>query len=103
MPPPLSSHTPYTTLFRSAPLSQHTEYLKVTAASAEEAIEHCAALVGRVRAEAGDRPVVGVVAAVPGRIAPSDGRVLSARSEERRVGGRGLGAVLVVLRGRALV
>src|SRR5690625_6687936 len=59
MPPPLSSHTPYTTLFRSAPLSQHTEYLKVTAASAEEAIEHCAALVGRVRAEAGDLPVVG--------------------------------------------
>jgi len=60
------------------PLSQHTEYMQVTAASAEEAIEHCAALIGRVRAEAGDLPVVGVVTAVPGRIAPSDGRVLSA-------------------------
>src|SRR5699024_6045908 len=59
-------------------VSQHTEYLQVTAASAEEAIEHCAALVGRVRAEAGALPVVGVVAAVPGRIAPDDGRVLSA-------------------------
>src|SRR5690625_5443231 len=59
-----------------APLSQHTEYLKVTAASAEEAIEHCAALVGRVRAEAGDRPVVVVVAAVSGRLAPIDSRVL---------------------------
>src|SRR5699024_11404335 len=42
-------------------VSQHTEYLQVTAASAEEAIEHCAALVGRVRAEAGALPVVGVV------------------------------------------
>jgi len=60
------------------PISQHTEYLRVTAASAEEAIEHCAALVGRVRAEAGALPTVGVVAAVPGRIAPDDGRVLSA-------------------------
>ena len=59
-------------------ISQHTEYLRVTAASAEEAIDVCAALVGRVRADAGDLPVVGVVAAVPGRIAPDDGRVLSA-------------------------
>ena len=61
-----------------APISQRTEYLRVTAASAEEAIQHCAALVGRVRADAGSLPTVGVVAAVPGRIAPDDGRVLSA-------------------------
>ena len=59
-------------------LSHHTEYLKVTAATAEEAIERCATLVGRVRADAGSLPVVDVVAAVPGRIAPDDGRVLSA-------------------------
>lgn len=59
-------------------ISHHIEYLQVTAASAEEAIQRCAALVGRVRADAGALPVVGVVAAVPGRIAPDDGRVLSA-------------------------
>lgn len=59
-------------------LSRHTEYLQVTAASAEASIELCAELVGRVRADAGALPVVGVVAAVPGRIAPDDGRVLSA-------------------------
>jgi len=59
-------------------LSHHRENLKVTAASAEQAIDLAAELVGRVRAEAGGLPVIEVVAAVPGRIAPSDGRVLSA-------------------------
>lgn len=59
-------------------LSQHVEYLKVTSTSAAEAIDLAATLVGRVRAEAGGLPVVEVVVAVPGRIAPDDGRVLSA-------------------------
>lgn len=59
-------------------LSHHVEYLKVTATFAEEAIDLAAELVGRVRAETGDLPVVEVVVAVPGRIAPDDGRVLSA-------------------------
>ncbi|MDN6400543.1 MAG: ROK family protein [Brachybacterium sp.] len=59
-------------------LSQHVEYLKVTSASAGEAIDLAATLVGRVRAEAGGLPVVEVVVAVPGRIAVVDGRVLSA-------------------------
>lgn len=59
-------------------LSHHIEYRKVTAGSAEAAIDLAAELVGRVRAEAGDLPTVGVVVAVPGRIAPDDGRVLSA-------------------------
>ncbi|MGP9537321.1 ROK family protein [Brachybacterium sp. AOP43-C2-M15] len=59
-------------------LAHQIEYRKVTAASAEEAIDLAAELVGRVRAEAGGAPVVEVVAAVPGRIAPDDGRVLSA-------------------------
>ena len=61
-----------------AVLGHGIEYLKVTATSAEEAIDLAAELVGRVRAEAGELPVVGVVVAVPGRIAPDDGRVLSA-------------------------
>lgn len=60
------------------PLSHHREYLRVTADTAEQAIDLAAELVGRVRAEAGDLPVVEVVVAVPGRIAPDDGRVLSA-------------------------
>lgn len=59
-------------------LGHHIEYLKVTATSAEEAIDLAAELVGRVRAEAEGLPVVEVVVAVPGRIAPDDGRVLSA-------------------------
>ncbi|MDN5599850.1 MAG: ROK family protein [Brachybacterium sp.] len=59
-------------------LGHHIEYLKVTATSAEEAINLAAELVGRVRAEAEGLPVVEVVVAVPGRIAPDDGRVLSA-------------------------
>lgn len=59
-------------------LSHHIEYRKVTASSAKEAIDLAAELVGRVRAEAGDLPVVEVVVAIPGRIAPDDGRVLSA-------------------------
>jgi predicted NBD/HSP70 family sugar kinase len=59
-------------------LGHRIEYRKVTATSAEEAIDLAAELVGRVRAEAGDLPVVEVVVAVPGRIAPDDGRVLSA-------------------------
>ena len=59
-------------------LGHRIEYLKVTATSAEEAIDLAAELVGQVRAEAGELPVVGVVVAVPGRIAPDDGRVLSA-------------------------
>ena len=59
-------------------LSHCIEYRKVTAASADESIDLAAELVGRVRAESGDLPVVGVVVAVPGRIAPDDGRVLSA-------------------------
>ncbi|MGO1285850.1 MAG: ROK family protein [Brachybacterium sp.] len=59
-------------------LSHQIEYRKVTASSAEDAIDLAAELLGRVRAEAGDLPVVEVVVAVPGRIAPDDGRVLSA-------------------------
>ncbi len=59
-------------------LGHRIEYLKVTATSAEEAVDLAAELVGQVRAEAGELPVVGVVVAVPGRIAPDDGRVLSA-------------------------
>ena len=59
-------------------LGHQVEYLKVTATSAEQAIDLAAELVGRVRAEAGGLPVVEVVVAVPGRIAPDDGRVLSA-------------------------
>lgn len=59
-------------------LSHRIEYRKVTATSAEASIDFAAELVGKVRAEAGDLPVVGVVVAVPGRIAPDDGRVLSA-------------------------
>src|SRR5699024_11454672 len=59
-------------------LGHRIEYLKVTSTSAEEAIDLAAELVGQVRAEAGELPVVAVVAAVPGRIAPEDGRVLSA-------------------------
>jgi len=59
-------------------LSHCVEYRKVTATSADKAIDLAAELVGRVRAEAGDLPVVEVVVAVPGRIAPDDGRVLSA-------------------------
>lgn len=61
-----------------AALSRHTEYMQVTSASAAEAIALCAQLVGRVRADAAALPVVGVTAAIPGRIAPGDGRVLSA-------------------------
>src|SRR5699024_9065033 len=63
-----------------APISQRTEHLRVTAASAEEAIQHCAALVGRVRADACSLPAAAVVAAVRGRIAPADGRVPSPSS-----------------------
>lgn len=59
-------------------LSHCIEYRKVTATSADAAIDLAAELVGRVRAEAGDLPVVEVVVAIPGRIAPDDGRVLSA-------------------------
>lgn len=59
-------------------LGRRIEYLRVTAATAEEAIEQSARLVGQVRADAGNLATVGVVAAVPGRIAPEDGRVLSA-------------------------
>src|SRR5699024_2915912 len=87
-------------------LGHRIEYLKVTSTSAEAAIDLAAALVGQLRAGAGERPevavgaavpgriapelvaqgrdeagelpVVAVVAAVPGRIAPDDGRVLSA-------------------------
>ncbi|MFC7376788.1 MULTISPECIES: ROK family protein [unclassified Brachybacterium] len=59
-------------------VSTYTEYLQVTATSVDQAIEVAAQLVGRVRADAGALPVVGVVVAVPGRIAPDDGRVLSA-------------------------
>lgn len=59
-------------------LSHRIEYRKVTATSAEESIDLAAELVGKVRADAGDLPVVEVVVAVPGRIAPDDGRVLSA-------------------------
>ncbi|WP_394214848.1 ROK family protein [Brachybacterium vulturis] len=59
-------------------LGHRIEHLKVTAASATEAIDLAAELVGEVRTMAGDPPVVEVVVAVPGRIAPDDGRVLSA-------------------------
>lgn len=57
-------------------LTQRTYYGR--AASAEEAIARAAALVAEVRAENADLPVVGVVAAVPGRISPDGGHVLSA-------------------------
>lgn len=64
-------------------LARRTEYLRVTSSSADEAIALAARLVQEVRTEAcdvagRDLPVVGVVAAIPGRIAPDDGRVLSA-------------------------
>lgn len=61
-----------------APLAHRVEYLPVTSATAEDAVARCAELVARVRQEAGDLPVAGVVAAIPGRISPEDGRVLSA-------------------------
>lgn len=57
-------------------LTQRTDYGR--AASAEEAIDRAAALVAEVRTENADLPVVGVVAAVPGRISPDGGHVLSA-------------------------
>lgn len=59
-------------------VAHRLEYLRVTASSADEALRACARVVGQVRADAGDLPVVGAVVAVPGRIAPDDGRVLSA-------------------------
>ncbi|QCR52502.1 transcriptional regulator [Brachybacterium sp. SGAir0954] len=57
-------------------LSRRTVYGR--AASAEEAIARAAQLVREVRADAPDLPVVGVVAAVPGRISPDGRLVLSA-------------------------
>lgn len=57
-------------------LSRRTAYGR--AASAEEAIARAAQLVREVRADAPDLPVVGVVAAVPGRISPDGHLVLSA-------------------------
>lgn len=59
-------------------LSRHSEYVAVTSSTADDAISLAAALVSRVRADTGYLPVVGLVAAIPGRIAPGDGRVLSA-------------------------
>lgn len=59
-------------------LSRHSEYVSVTSATADDAISLAAALVSRVRDDTGDLPVVGLVAAIPGRITPEDGRVLSA-------------------------
>ena len=61
-----------------AVVARQVDYMQVTAASAEDAIALCADLVRQVRDEAGHLPVVGVTAAIPGRIAPGDGRVLSA-------------------------
>lgn len=55
-----------------------TEFLEVSRETSGRAIERCAALVAEARAGVPDLPLTGVVAAVPGRISPEDGRVLSA-------------------------
>lgn len=50
---------------------------RTEAAGAAGTIARSADLVREVLAELGDLPVVGLVVAIPGRIAPDDGRVLS--------------------------
>lgn len=59
-------------------LSRRTEYVSVTSATTEDAISCCARLIDQVRGEVGHLPIVGVVAAIPGRIAPDGDHVLSA-------------------------
>ena len=59
-------------------LAHRVEPTHVTASSADSTIELVAQLIQRVRDEAGSLPTVGAVIAVPGRISPRDGRVLSA-------------------------
>ncbi len=61
-----------------AELARRTTYHRVAEGTAEDALALAAQLVHEVRAEAADLPVVGVTAAIPGRLAPEDGRILSA-------------------------
>lgn len=59
-------------------LFRRTEYLQVSTVTSQQTIDLCAEMIGQAREEAPHLPVVGAVAAVPGRIVPEDGRVLSA-------------------------
>ncbi|MEE1650175.1 ROK family transcriptional regulator [Brachybacterium sp. J144] len=59
-------------------LARRTVYRRIADGTAEDTLALAARLVREVRAEVPELPVVGVVAAVPGRIAPDDGRILSA-------------------------
>lgn len=59
-------------------LFRRTEYLQVSTVTPQQTIDLCAEMIGQAREEAPHLPVVGAVAAVPGRIVPEDGRVLSA-------------------------
>lgn len=59
-------------------ISQHTEYLHVTARSVDAAVDRSARLVAAARTAAGAVPTVGICVALPGRISPDGSRVLSA-------------------------
>ncbi|GAA1485983.1 ROK family transcriptional regulator [Brachybacterium fresconis] len=59
-------------------LSSHTEYLRVDADTVEETARACARLVEQVRADAPRATLVGVCAAVPGRMSPDGQSVLAA-------------------------
>lgn len=61
-----------------AELARRTTYHRVAEGTAEDALALAAQLVHEVRDEAADVPVVGVTAAIPGRLSPEDGRILSA-------------------------
>lgn len=59
-------------------IARHRRDLQVTADTWAQTLGACVELIAEVRTEAADLPLTGVVAAIPGRIAPEDGRVLSA-------------------------
>ena len=61
-----------------AELARRTTYHRVAEGTAEDALALAAQLVHEVREEAPELTVVGVTAAIPGRLSPEDGRILSA-------------------------
>ena len=61
-----------------AELARRTTYHRIAEGTAEDALALAAQLVHEVREEAPELPVVGVTAAIPGRLSPEDGRILSA-------------------------
>ena len=61
-----------------AELARRTTYHRIAEGTAEDALALAAQLVHEVREQAPELPVVGVTAAIPGRLSPEDGRILSA-------------------------